>query len=116
MPQHQFPIPTYGFLRLPQVLAIITPEEHAQISESAARAGISLSTFAKRICIDFLRMEQIAAEARAKGCSIGDIKRRIDDKAWSSSPWIAAALSATPARRFFFRTRPQGERSCRTVR
>ena len=29
----------------------LTPEEHAQISEFAARSGISLSTFAKRICL-----------------------------------------------------------------
>ena len=33
--------------RLPVYL---TDEEHAQISEFAARAGISLSTFAKRVC------------------------------------------------------------------
>ena len=29
----------------------LTPEEHAQISKFAARSGISLSTFAKRICL-----------------------------------------------------------------
>ena len=34
--------------RLPVYL---TDEEHAAISASAARAGISLSTFAKRVCI-----------------------------------------------------------------
>lgn len=28
----------------------LTDEEHALISEYAARAGISLSTFAKRVC------------------------------------------------------------------
>ena len=33
--------------RLPVYL---TAEEHSQISASAARAGISLSTFAKRVC------------------------------------------------------------------
>lgn len=34
----------------PRITVYLTPEEHAQISEFAARAGISLSTFAKRIC------------------------------------------------------------------
>lgn len=29
----------------------LTQEEHGQISASATRAGISLSTFAKRVCI-----------------------------------------------------------------
>ena len=28
----------------------LSPEEHAAISASAARAGLSLSTFAKRVC------------------------------------------------------------------
>ena len=34
----------------PRITVYLDPEEHAQISESAARAGISLSTFAKRVC------------------------------------------------------------------
>lgn len=29
----------------------LSPEEHAAITASASRAGISLSTFAKRVCI-----------------------------------------------------------------
>ena len=29
----------------------LTPEEHAQISEYAKRAGVSRSTFAKRVCL-----------------------------------------------------------------
>ena len=29
----------------------LTPEEHAKISEYAKRAGLSLSTFAKRVCL-----------------------------------------------------------------
>ncbi len=34
----------------PRITVYLTPEEHAEISASAARAGISLSTFAKRVC------------------------------------------------------------------
>ena len=34
----------------PRITVYLSPEEHARISESAARAGISLSTFAKRVC------------------------------------------------------------------
>ena len=34
----------------PRITVYLSPEEHAQISEFAARAGISLSTFAKRVC------------------------------------------------------------------
>lgn len=34
----------------PRITMYLTPEEHAEISASAARAGISLSTFAKRVC------------------------------------------------------------------
>ena len=34
----------------PRITVYLAPEEHAKISESAARAGISLSTFAKRVC------------------------------------------------------------------
>ena len=34
----------------PRITVYLSPEEHAKISESAARAGISLSTFAKRVC------------------------------------------------------------------
>ena len=34
-----------------RIIMYLTPEEHTQISESAARAGISRSTFAKRVCI-----------------------------------------------------------------
>ena len=37
----------------PRITVYLTPEEHAEISESAARAGISLSAFAKRVCIGF---------------------------------------------------------------
>ncbi len=48
----------------------------------------------------FLRMEQIAAEARAEGSDLGEIKRRINAKAWSFLPWTEAALSGTPERRF----------------
>lgn len=33
-----------------RITMYLTPEEHAEISASAARAGISLSTFAKRVC------------------------------------------------------------------
>ena len=33
-----------------RITVYLSPEEHAQISASAARAGISLSTFAKRVC------------------------------------------------------------------
>ena len=36
--------------RKPRITVYLTPEEHAAISTSAARAGISLSTFAKRVC------------------------------------------------------------------
>ena len=35
----------------PRITVYLSPEEHSRISESAARAGISLSTFAKRVCI-----------------------------------------------------------------
>jgi len=38
----------------PRITVYLTLEEHAEISESAARAGISLSTFAKRVCLGFL--------------------------------------------------------------
>jgi hypothetical protein len=38
----------------PRITVYLSPEEHAIISESAARAGISLSTFAKRVCLGFL--------------------------------------------------------------
>ena len=38
----------------PRITVYLTPEEHAQISESAARAGMSLSAFAKRVCLGFL--------------------------------------------------------------
>lgn len=34
----------------PRITVYLSPEEHAKISEFAARAGISLSTFAKRVC------------------------------------------------------------------
>lgn len=34
----------------PRITMYLTPEEHAEIFASAARAGISLSTFAKRVC------------------------------------------------------------------
>ncbi len=34
----------------PRITVYLTPEEHAEISASAARAGISLSAFAKRVC------------------------------------------------------------------
>ena len=34
----------------PRITVYLSPEEHAQISASAARAGISLSTFVKRVC------------------------------------------------------------------
>lgn len=31
----------------------VTPEEHAQIRASASKAGLSLSTFSKRVCLGF---------------------------------------------------------------
>ena len=31
----------------------LTPEEHAQIKASASKAGLSLSTFSKRVCLGF---------------------------------------------------------------
>lgn len=31
----------------------LTPEEHAQIRASASKAGLSLSTFCKRVCLGF---------------------------------------------------------------
>ena len=31
----------------------LTPEEHAQIKASANKAGLSLSTFSKRVCLGF---------------------------------------------------------------
>lgn len=34
----------------PRITVYLSPEEHAEISESAARAGISLSRFAKLVC------------------------------------------------------------------
>ena len=34
----------------PRITVYLTPEEHAAIAASAARAGISLSAFAKRVC------------------------------------------------------------------
>ena len=34
----------------PRITVYLTPEEHTQISEYATRAGLSLSTFAKRVC------------------------------------------------------------------
>ena len=34
-----------------RITVYLTPDEHARIAASAARAGLSLSTFAKRICI-----------------------------------------------------------------
>ena len=33
----------------------LTPEEHAQIRASASKAGLSLSTFSKRVCLGFFR-------------------------------------------------------------
>ena len=33
-----------------RITVYLTPEEHAQVSKYAARAGLSLSTFAKRVC------------------------------------------------------------------
>ncbi len=38
----------------PRITVYLSPEEHAGISESAARAGVSLSAFAKRVCLGFL--------------------------------------------------------------
>lgn len=37
----------------PRITVYLTPEEHAEISASAARAGISLSQFAKLVCLGF---------------------------------------------------------------
>ncbi|CAK7041469.1 MAG: hypothetical protein DELT_02844 [Desulfovibrio sp.] len=37
----------------PRITVYLSPEEHAQISESAARAGVSLSRFAKLVCIGY---------------------------------------------------------------
>ena len=34
----------------PRLTVYLSPEEHAEISASAARAGISLSKFAKLVC------------------------------------------------------------------
>ena len=34
----------------PRITVYLSPEEHAEISASAARAGISLSRFAKLVC------------------------------------------------------------------
>ena len=34
----------------PRITVYLSPEEHAEISASAARAGISLSKFAKLVC------------------------------------------------------------------
>ena len=34
----------------PRITVYLTPEEHTQIAEYATRAGLSLSTFAKRVC------------------------------------------------------------------
>ena len=31
----------------------LTPEEHAQIRASASKAGLSLSTFSKRVCLGY---------------------------------------------------------------
>lgn len=36
-----------------RITIYLTPEEHAEISASAARAGISLSKFAKLVCTGF---------------------------------------------------------------
>ena len=36
--------------RKPRITVYLSPEEHAEIAESAARAGISLSRFAKLVC------------------------------------------------------------------
>jgi predicted DNA-binding transcriptional regulator AlpA len=112
MSQNQFSIPTYGFLRLPQVLEIFP------ISKSAWWEGCRTGRFPKPVKLGprttvwraadiraeyaekerelqerfglsgqgkkelqaFLRMEQIAAEARAEGSDLGEIKRRIDGK------------------------------------
>ena len=38
----------------PRITVYLSPEEHIEISESAARAGISLSAFARRVCLGFL--------------------------------------------------------------
>ena len=37
----------------PRITVYLTPEEHAEISASAARAGRSLSQFAKLVCTGF---------------------------------------------------------------
>jgi len=37
----------------PRITVYLTPEEHAEISASAARAGKSLSQFAKLVCLGF---------------------------------------------------------------
>lgn len=51
----------------------LSPEEHAQIAASAARAGISLSTFAKRVCtgVDVPSLEH-------KQAVLGILKTRAD--------------------------------------
>lgn len=36
-----------------RITVYLTPEEHAEIADSAARAKISLSTFSKRVCLGF---------------------------------------------------------------
>ena len=33
------------------VKAYLTPDEHQQVTESAAKAGLTVSTFVKRVCL-----------------------------------------------------------------
>lgn len=74
----------------PRITVYLTPEEHAAISASAARAGISLSTFAKRVCtgmpvqsIEHKQAVQEVIKARADLGRLGGLlKSALADGNW----------------------------------
>ncbi len=66
----------------------LSPEEHAAMSASAARAGLSLSTFAKRV-----RDGMAVPSLEHKQAVLDILKARADSAGWaasSSPPWPKA--------------------------
>jgi hypothetical protein len=54
----------------------LTPEEYAQIRASASKAGLSLSTFSKRVCLGFSVPSLAQQEARIELRNLkGDLGR-----------------------------------------
>ena len=56
--------------------AYITEEEHDSIAESSHRAGLTVSTFARRVCLGMRVPSKEDAQARRELCKInGDLGR-----------------------------------------